>query len=410
MGKCCTKPEISDEEYLFQSLLTSLNLNSLNGETVYKELIKLSSNSKIQKNSELKISKYRRSNSISSFEDTNISHLNTNHSNTTTNYNNKSYLTYSSDKDNNYNNENYQNENNNNEYSSHYNSLFTNPEQKISFINNLIIKNKENLGNNNTNTNNDNTFDNDDNYEFQFKYIQYLVDQPKEKAVRYLGNFIIENACFSNDKTRLIYLIKHVLDNYGKEDIDVKRYLNDIVEINTTMLLKSFEDKVKFSSYYESSIWSNNNKNKFLSFLYSKFLKYKSGSAIINDTKLTTPQESVKLREYQIPTNYYNKSNVKNRSKSQRTKYKYNKDYNMYECDRIKEPKNSLLSNFGYMLGFTSKSSSKKEKYDDNNKNAFKKQFDEDKESVIKAFLIDNFSEIKGQKIRKTLFEMATSN
>ena len=222
-----------------------------------------------------------------------------------------------------------------------YNSLLDNfdncsIEQNIDkFINNLVGNGEDN-----------------EYYEEQYKYFSHLFTF-KNKIVKTIGLIIIFNSCFDNIIDRQQLLISHVIQFYGKEQQDIKEFIQDLIYINTIAFLSALKEKIDISSYYENMIWSSSNRLKQEE---SLFQKYKNISKEAHDL------DPIDI----IP---------KAMSKTKKDK---------------KEKKKNLNSSFA-----STKSNS--------STNNISKIFEEDKEMIIKKFIIDSFISFQGKEIRKSL-------
>lgn len=408
MGKCCSRLESQkqEEQFIYQ-IFNSLYIKKLNGDALYKEFLKIWEDSLKRKAKEncsvssespyLALTKYDNSSNITF----NVKHNNTNSANTNTQ---GLVNTESTDLD-------------SYRYTYYYSSaLFESNEEKDKFINKLLYKsnkaeespifnngencNEGDLSNNNSTLN--------EYYEQQYKYLKQILDQPKQKASRQIGNFIILNSKFISYKKKQNYLIYHLLNFYGKEDKHIRIFLNDIVEMNTTILLKSMEDVIQYSEYYEMNLWNHENKEKLLNSLFKKFNNCRK-TLDINDTTKIIPQGLENDSDINLLSREFRKKARKSVSKIRDlADYKEESGSN---SDSKNLRKNKSFSNLcSQNIGFLFSVNNEKENHRKNKidvKVLSKKRFEEDKEIISKKFIIENFDLLEGGNIRKALFEMS---
>lgn len=180
----------------------------------------------------------------------------------------------------------------------------------------------------------------------------------RDRLVKTLGIFIIFNSFFESIKDKQSLLIAHLLQNYGKTEDGLLEFLGDIVEMNTSFILKSFKIKLENIKYYESALWSQNNVEKLKLRLFSDYLTLK------NSTKEIEPYDV-------IP-----KTIKSNRSKSKPKERASNKNDQSFTSNK------SSTSNPGK-----------------------RKSFEEDKENLMKKFLLDNYYRLEGRGLREELLK-----
>ena len=242
-------------------------------------------------------------------------------------------------------------------------SVFQNHNDKNLYINKLLNAKEKNHGGN-------------DYFEFHFKYLSYLIDQPADKFTRQFGIFIIQNSKFPSDKVKINFLLSHICEFYGKEDNDFLELLKDVVEINTSVVLKSFESLFENSdiiSEYENTLWSSKNKIKLIE---SLFALYKNFSKDLNfhDSTISIPQGIENNNDKSILSSEWKKSKSKGK--------KLSLDIDIIKTINIKE---------------------NNKKVDVKN---LKKRFDEDKELAIRSFLVQHYEVLNGSKIRNFLSKL----
>lgn len=191
-----------------------------------------------------------------------------------------------------------------------------------------------------------------DNYEELYNYFKQYFSDGQDNTIKKLGLFLIFNCFFDSNKERQSLLILHVLTNYGKDDKSVKEFLRDLIDINTTYLLACFKTKFENVSYYEHVQWNELNKQNLFNSLFSE---YKALQSIAHEIE---------------PVDIIPRSDIKRKKQSKK------KDLNK---------------------SFTSNNSGLSQK------STTSKNFDEDKEIVIKKFIIDNYKSFKGKEMRSLL-------
>lgn len=81
---------------------------------------------------------------------------------------------------------------------------------------------------------------------------------------KFLGLFCVFHAGFNTPKQRKSLLVKHVMDCYGRTNDSMRNFLYDLIELNTTLILKSFKFKLQHYETYVKSIWTDENKKRLL--------------------------------------------------------------------------------------------------------------------------------------------------
>jgi len=357
---CCTKPEIKKEEETVQEIFNKFPIKKINGEMLYKEFLLLynrSLNTEIQKEGELSTS-----------------------------------------------------------------FLFTDSKQKSEFISLLLSDKTSNnqdfdysvataadsleTENSNEKRNNENDY-----FELQYKYLKYLTDIPKVKSARYIGSFIIVNSHFSSKKIRKNYMLNHVSTFYGKEENSIMEFLYDLIEMNTSIVLKSLDDHIFNYKLYENSIWTIKNKQILLNYLYREFISCKN-VADVHDTTKCTPQGLENDDDYYFLSSEFRRKARKDNIRSKSKPHFNYKNNLIIQKEKDNEPfiDYNKFSSFFNKTDITGKSKSNEKKENDKKRIIKKKEFDEDKEIINKIFLNENFDLITGKSIRQELLKIYHSS
>lgn len=193
--------------------------------------------------------------------------------------------------------------------------------------------------------------------EEQTNYLQcFFID--RERIIKTLGVFVIFNSFFESNKDRQSLLIAHLLQNYGKTDEGLLEFLGDIIEMNTSFILKSFKTKLENLKYYESALWSESNVERLKAQFFSDY----------RSLKLTTNE----IEPYDVIPKTIKSSRSKSKPKEKSSK----------KNDQSFTSNKSSTSNPGK-----------------------RKCFEEDKENLIKKYLLDNYSRLEGRGLREELLK-----
>lgn len=218
------------------------------------------------------------------------------------------------------------------------NSSILNNNAKDEFINLIIAGNKSKLID-------------IDFYEEIHRYFNKFFLKDSRNTLKLLGTFIIFNGYFESIKETKNLLIAHILHFYGKEATDLKKFIEDIININTSFILESFDTRLNNFEYYNTIVWNDLNKEKLKNNLFNNYYIYKNNAHNIEPFDIIP--KTIKITK---------KKTLKN-------KKKYNESFNSVGSE-------------------TSTSG---------------KTFEEDKELILKKFVIEMFDSLKGSEIRNTI-------